>query len=709
MTAFKDILEKVSSNDKEKADDDFIYENLKQISTNTKDIKGVSKDIKKLSKEMKSFTKTFEKTFKDRFKESESAYEGGGKEKSASSIDPSKVSSGSEGGKSSGWGGKLFGAAVLGGLGAYMLNDDFKNTVKGVINGIGQAILGDDKWNEIKDKFTELSTKTTQTIDKFISNVTNFDKISENISKTWKEHWDDILLSVAGVSMALRPMRTLADSIKVLTNAAELFKTLGGARAIAGIVAGFLSEPIVLGAIAAASIGYLMKEAPKYWDKDYSGVEGSMNMRTSKQQMLDEMDTNIRVLEARIKANQDKKDRTANDISEWHTLKSDIKSLKEQRGALYNTPEKALEGPSDAFSKSLEGNAYDMGTLPQIESSPIPDTSLELPSQSTTSEDQAKKILENSNKAILKKYGITSNEPQRMSVEDYNNTYGATYASNEPIPYPMKDSFRGDNVNTAMDFFMSNQFTKEQAAGIVGNLQVESGPGLDPNISNASGHYGIAQWDGNRRANFMKEMGKSIYGSTLMDQLKFILKELPSNGLSNIKKATTAEEAAIAFEKGFERSGGQLLQRRVANANALMGKDYVPTQEPVKGFTPDVPTPPEKAKDGADKSLGLLAPMKGLLSKLASKNFIQSGDIDYAQTMAANRYNEIKSRVENISGGLIGDLNGNLKNSERSTQVSPTINTNNIQPKQASSGGGGGGDIASPIDMDIVQIMMHVI
>ena len=79
MTAFKDILEKVSSNDKEKADDDFIYENLKQISTNTKDIKGVSKDIKKLSKEMKSFTKTFEKTFKDRFKESESAYEGGGK------------------------------------------------------------------------------------------------------------------------------------------------------------------------------------------------------------------------------------------------------------------------------------------------------------------------------------------------------------------------------------------------------------------------------------------------------------------------------------------------------------------------------------------------------------------------------------------------------------------------------------------------------
>lgn len=60
------------------------------------------------------------------------------------------------------------------------------------------------------------------------------------------------------------------------------------------------------------------------------------------------------------------------------------------------------------------------------------------------------------------------------------------------------------NARAAMDYFISQGWTPEQAAGIVGNLQQESGPNLDPNIHNSAGGnlgaYGLAQWRGDRKS-----------------------------------------------------------------------------------------------------------------------------------------------------------------------------------------------------------------
>ena len=52
-----------------------------------------------------------------------------------------------------------------------------------------------------------------------------------------------------------------------------------------------------------------------------------------------------------------------------------------------------------------------------------------------------------------------------------------------------------DNNQTAFDFFVGHGLTKEQSAGIVGNLMAESGDPINPRAVQPGGPgRGIAQW-----------------------------------------------------------------------------------------------------------------------------------------------------------------------------------------------------------------------
>jgi len=76
-----------------------------------------------------------------------------------------------------------------------------------------------------------------------------------------------------------------------------------------------------------------------------------------------------------------------------------------------------------------------------------------------------------------------------------------------------------DNVETAFNFFKGQGFTDAQAAGIVGNLQVESFPMVDPQAYNPEGGgmggYGIAQFRGPRLKGLLQYAGKQ--GENTMD------------------------------------------------------------------------------------------------------------------------------------------------------------------------------------------------
>lgn len=145
-----------------------------------------------------------------------------------------------------------------------------------------------------------------------------------------------------------------------------------------------------------------------------------------------------------------------------------------------------------------------------------------------------------------------------------------------------------DRAKQAMDFFMAQGLSREQAAGLVGNLQAESGAGLNTHAVGDGGRaFGIAQWHPDRQALFKKAFGKDIRQSTFEEQLQFIMWEFQNtekSAFNRIKQATTASEAAVTVDKFYERSAGLHTDRRVNNANTLLN-NYVTASDGKSGGT----------------------------------------------------------------------------------------------------------------------------
>jgi hypothetical protein len=130
---------------------------------------------------------------------------------------------------------------------------------------------------------------------------------------------------------------------------------------------------------------------------------------------------------------------------------------------------------------------------------------------------------------------------------------------------------------TAMQYLQNHGLSKEQAAGIVGNLIQESG--LNPESVQAGGPgRGIAQWtDSGQSAvpgrwNLLQAMAKSSGRSPydLRLQLDFLWKDMQGktgNGTLNaVRQAHTVAEATRAFETHYEASGMPNMRQRVTFA-----------------------------------------------------------------------------------------------------------------------------------------------
>jgi peptidoglycan hydrolase-like protein with peptidoglycan-binding domain len=128
-------------------------------------------------------------------------------------------------------------------------------------------------------------------------------------------------------------------------------------------------------------------------------------------------------------------------------------------------------------------------------------------------------------------------------------------------------------AQSAVKFFTNKGWTPEQAAGIVGNLQAESGANLKIDALGDKGQaYGIAQWHPDRQSRFNKVIGKDIRQSSLEDQLAFVdweLNNTESAAGRQLKKTTTPEQAAWVMDEYYERSSGAHRQNRINNAIAL--------------------------------------------------------------------------------------------------------------------------------------------
>jgi hypothetical protein len=114
--------------------------------------------------------------------------------------------------------------------------------------------------------------------------------------------------------------------------------------------------------------------------------------------------------------------------------------------------------------------------------------------------------------------------------------------------------------------------TPAQAAGVAGNLQVESG--FSPTAYNPrEGAIGLAQWEKGRRTalqSFAAQRGTSENDlSTQIDYLIYELQGPESGALTKLKATSDPGSAAAVFDQYFERSDGKARDRRVADAQAI--------------------------------------------------------------------------------------------------------------------------------------------
>jgi len=156
--------------------------------------------------------------------------------------------------------------------------------------------------------------------------------------------------------------------------------------------------------------------------------------------------------------------------------------------------------------------------------------------------------------------------------------------SSGPSSHIVSDGTGLSNGEKSFNYFLNKGFSKEQAAGIIGNLAIESGAEL-----NTSGTGGIAGYTSIRYRDFLTFCGKhSLSPILLQTQLDFIMNDLennPSRGLSQLKSTTTVPHATSAFATRYlriakhrfnddypERGEESIEQERIDFANGTFGR-----------------------------------------------------------------------------------------------------------------------------------------
>lgn len=212
---------------------------------------------------------------------------------------------------------------------------------------------------------------------------------------------------------------------------------------------------------------------------------------------------------------------------------------------------------------------------------------------------------------------------------------------------------KGGNLTKAqsglavMNYLIDKGLTKEQAAGIAGNIQQESG--FSPKARSKSGYIGIAQWDPKNRwpavEKYIKSQGYDPM--SLEGQLEGLYWEANKRGnWKKIAEAQTPEQASAAWLKHFEISGEKPgmagYNRRVKYANDLASSYELPMEKQIAFQVPpvaeieseDLPIPSVEIGSLQTRPAQQLAqsilPSNDIASRyMANNNFQYGGDTAY--------------------------------------------------------------------------------
>lgn len=151
---------------------------------------------------------------------------------------------------------------------------------------------------------------------------------------------------------------------------------------------------------------------------------------------------------------------------------------------------------------------------------------------------------------------------------------GGGYGSDAGGGTPGKPSEIGGKLKA--DLMRDFDLTPAQAAGVVGNLDHESGgfaslQEIDPTVEGSRGGYGYAQWTGPRRRAFESWATENGLDPTSYEAnygfLKHELTATPEGAvIDKLRGTSSTDEAARVFSETFLRPGIPHMDSRVARA-----------------------------------------------------------------------------------------------------------------------------------------------
>ena len=157
--------------------------------------------------------------------------------------------------------------------------------------------------------------------------------------------------------------------------------------------------------------------------------------------------------------------------------------------------------------------------------------------------------------------GRTEDLP-RISTRRFYAFCTPNYEASLTAPAAAGKATGSTNEEKAFNFFVSAGYSRESAAGIVGNMGQESGvnPQYDDGLN-----YGVCSWIGGRKRNCIQYCQQK-YGDkySLAGQCEFVAQEISGiRGLENLRSMKDIKAATELFELKFERAGKPNMPRRI--------------------------------------------------------------------------------------------------------------------------------------------------
>jgi hypothetical protein len=152
----------------------------------------------------------------------------------------------------------------------------------------------------------------------------------------------------------------------------------------------------------------------------------------------------------------------------------------------------------------------------------------------------------------------------------------------EPSSSDLSAEAAVNTVKTSFEYFVDKGLTKDQSAGIVGNLMQESGVSPTSIQYDGGPGRGIAQWSVGGRWDASHDDNVAWYASdhglsrwSLDAQLDFIWFELSHDGYgySKLKAATSVSDATVVFMADYEICGDCDSSKRIEYAEQALA-DY---------------------------------------------------------------------------------------------------------------------------------------